>query len=284
MATFTNQATLIYNGNTTTSNVTTGELVEVLSITKTAAKTVYSNNEKVTYVITILNSGTTAFNDLVLNDDLGSYDFGERKIYPLDYIENSLLYYVNGTLQATPTIINNDDLTISGLTVPAGGNATLVYEARPNEFAFPATTGSIVNTATLSGGGISNPISVSETIVADNIALLSISKAISPAVVTENGQLTYTFVIQNTGNTPITANDSVIVTDTFNPVLDIIGVTFNGTTWTETTNYTYNELTGLFTTVDGQITVPAATYTQDAQTGAWTITPGTSTLVVRGII
>ena len=34
MATFTNQATLSYNNTTTTSNIVTGEIVEVLSATK----------------------------------------------------------------------------------------------------------------------------------------------------------------------------------------------------------------------------------------------------------
>lgn len=36
MATFTNFATLSYNGGTTTSNVVTGELLETLSATKIA--------------------------------------------------------------------------------------------------------------------------------------------------------------------------------------------------------------------------------------------------------
>ena len=34
MATFTNQATLTYNGNVITSNIATGEIIEVLSATK----------------------------------------------------------------------------------------------------------------------------------------------------------------------------------------------------------------------------------------------------------
>lgn len=284
MATFTNQATLIYNGNTTTSNITTGEIVEVISATKTAVKAVYSTNEKVTYVVTILNSGTTAFNNLVLSDDLGAYAFNETSVVPLDYVEGSLLYYVNGVLQTAPTVNTDNGLVVSGLTVPAGGNATIVYETRTNQFASPQTNGSITNTATISGGGISTPVTVTETVTAENVALLSISKAVAPAVVTENGQLTYTFVIQNTGNTPITATDSVVVTDTFNPILELTNVTFNGTVWVEGTNYTYDEATGAFATIDGQITVPAATYTQDATTGAWTITPGTSTLVVSGTI
>ena len=50
------------------------------------------------------------------------------------------------------------------------------------------------------------------------------------------------------------------------------------------TDYTYNETTGEFATVQSRITVPAATYEQDAETGAWIITPGVSTLVITGSI
>ena len=46
----------------------------------------------------------------------------------------------------------------------------------------------------------------------------------------------------------------------------------------------FNLLTGLFTTVPSQIVVPAATYTQDPVTGAYTVTPGIATLVVTGTI
>lgn len=42
MAAFYNQATLSYNGNTTTSNITTGEILEVLSATKTALRDTYN--------------------------------------------------------------------------------------------------------------------------------------------------------------------------------------------------------------------------------------------------
>ena len=52
----------------------------------------------------------------------------------------------------------------------------------------------------------------------------------------------------------------------------------------EGVQYNYDETTGLFTTVPGQILVPAATYTQDPVTGAYTATPGIATLVVTGTI
>ena len=113
--------------------------------------------------------------------------------------------------------------------------------------------------------------------------MLTISKSLFPAVVTENGQLTYTFVIENTGNTPAVATDNIVVTDVFGPILDPIAVTFNGTPWTEGVNYTYNAATGEFATIAGEITVPAATYTQNSD-GTWTITPGVSTLTVTGTV
>ena len=64
MATYTNQATLTYNGNIINSNITTGELVEVLSATKTAVVETYTQGQEVTYVINIVNSGTLAYTGL----------------------------------------------------------------------------------------------------------------------------------------------------------------------------------------------------------------------------
>ena len=91
-------------------------------------------------------------------------------------------------------------------------------------------------------------------------------------------------MIQNTGNTAATTSDSIIVTDTFDPILNPITVTFNDTQWASPTNYTYNSTTGEFSTLDNQITVPAATYTQNPATGAWVVTPGVSKLTITGTV
>ena len=80
------------------------------------------------------------------------------------------------------------------------------------------------------------------------------------------------------------ATDNAAVTDTFDPILTALTVTFDGAIWVQGTQYNYNEATGLFTTVPGQILVPAATYVQDPVTGAYTATPGIATLVVTGTI
>lgn len=282
MATFFNQATLTYNNNVINSNITTGEIQEVLTITKNAVLGTYRQGEDVTYVINIRNTGTAPYNDLTITDNLGAYSSGTLTLIPLTYTEGSVTYFVNGILQAAPSVTAISPLTISGITVPAGGLATLVYTAQANQFAPLDIGGTITNTATLSGGIA--PISASEIITAAEEANLSITKTLSPTVVTENGQITYTFVIQNIGNTPVVATDNAIITDTFDPTLSDLTVTFNGAAWTAPANYTYNSATGQFATNPGQITVPAATYAQDSVTGAIIIQPGVSTLTITGTI
>ena len=283
MATFTNQATLRYNGNVVNSNITTGELLEVLSATKTAVIDTYSQGSEITYVINIINTGTMTFTGISINDDLGAYPLGANTYVPLDYVTGSVQYYLNGILQATPGVVEGPPLIISGITVPANGVATIIYVARANQYAPLNLGGTITNTATISGGGITE-ITVTETVTVESGARLTISKSMCPTTVTENGRLTYTFVIENIGNTAAVATDNVAITDTFNPILTGLAVTFNGAAWTEGVNYTYSELTGEFATIPGQITVPAATYTQDPITGEWIIEPGVGVLTVTGTV
>ena len=286
MATFYNQATLSWNGGAVSSNVVTGELIEVLSASKTALSGTYSVGERVTYVISIVNSGASAFTDLTVTDDLGGYEFGSpaATLYPLSFVNGSLLYYVDGVLQPTPTVTAGPPLTVSGISVPANGNALIVYEAAVTQYAPLGETGTITNTATVSGGGLTAPVTAQETVTALTDAILSISKAISPAAVADNGQLTYTFVIENNGVTPAVATDDLVVVDTFDPILDPITVTFNGEVWTEGIQYSYDEASGQFSTVAGQITVPAATVTQDEVSGAYITAPGVGILRIIGTV
>ena len=283
MATFTNQATLRYNGNVVNSNITTGELLEVLSATKTAVIDSYSQGSDITYVINIVTSGAVTFTGISIRDDLGQYTFGSGTYVPLDYVSGSVQYYLNGALQPTPAVDAGPPLVISGITVPANGVATIIYVARANQYAPLNLEGTIINTALISGGGVTE-ITVTETVTVESGARLTISKSICPTTVTENGRLTYTFIIQNLGNMPAVATDNVSITDTFNPILTGLAVTFNDAAWTEGVNYTYSEATGDFVTIPGQITVPAATYTQDPITGEWLIEPGVGVLTVTGTV
>lgn len=286
MATFYNQATLLYNGNVTGSNITTGQIVEVISANKNATTESYNSNGNVTYVVNIINSGNTDFSDLTVTDNLGRYttDTIPDGVVPLTYVNGSVNYYVNGVKQADPTISATEPLTVEGINVPARSNAAIVYTVRANQYAPLGEDAQVNNTATVSGGGIVNPV-VAEAVVnhSDDVNL-AISKSLDPAVVPENGTLTYTFAIQNYGSTAAESTDSIVFSDTFNPILNITSVTFNGTPWVSGRDYNYNTATGTFTSVDGSITVPAATYSQDSTTGAWATQPGTSTLVITGNI
>ena len=283
MPTFTNRATLTYNGGATDSNTVVGNIVETLAIAKNAQIETYTEGSVVTYVVSFVNSGTTSFTGLTLTDDLGAYNFNGQTLYPLRYVDGTLLYYVNGVLSAAPTVADTQPLTVTGISVPTGGNAILIYNAEVLDTAPLGADGTIVNTATVTGQGITDPISATETISTADAPDLSITKALSPTTVSENGEITYTFVISNYGNTAAVATDNLSVRDVFDPILNITSVILNGVPLEEGTGYTYNGATGEFTTVEGVITVPAATFTQGTD-GAYVTEPGTATLVVVGTV
>ena len=284
MAIFSNQATLTVNGNSTNSNIAYGELLDVLAVTKTAVEGTYTPGELVTYVVTLRNTGTTALTGLTVTDNLGGYDFNGTTVYPLTYEDGSATLFVDGVPQAAPAVTAGPPLVVTGITVPAGGDTVLVYQARANAFANPDAGSTIDNTVTVTGGGLTTPVTATETVTAATEPELTITKSITPTQVTDNDRVTYTFVIQNTGNEAVVATDNAVITDTFDPILTALAVTFDGAVWTQGVQYNYNDTTGLFTTVPGQITVPAATYTQDPVTGAYSVTPGVATLVVTGTI
>ena len=284
MAIFSNQATLTYNGNSTNSNIAFGEILDVLAATKTAIEGTYAPGQLVTYVVTLRNTGSAPLTGLTVTDDLGGYDFNGSTVYPLTYEDGSAALFIDGVPQAAPTVTAGPPLVVSGLTIPAEGDLVLVYQARANEFADPTADGTIVNTITVTGDGLSAPVTATETVTGATAPLLTITKSISPTQVVDNDRVTYTFVIQNTGNEAVVATDDAVITDTFDPILADLVVSFNGAAWTEGVQYSYNAATGLFTTNPGQITVPAATYTQDPVTGAYALTPGIVTLVVTGTI
>lgn len=283
MAQFTNQAQLSYNGVRVLSNLAIGSVQELLSMTKTAVIDTYAPAGTVTYVVSMINSGDTTLNDLTISDDLGGYTFGEETLYPLTYVEGSAKLYINGVL--TPIVVPEEKAPrdFTGISLPAGGELVLVYQATVNEYAPLGEGETIVNTVTASGAGVT-PVTASATITTDTAPQLAIAKSISPVPVVDNGTLTYTFVIQNYGATEADATANVVVSDTFNPLLGGLVATLDGITLSPTTDYTYDEGTGEFETVAGVITVPAATYTQDPDTGVYTTVPGTATLVVSGTI
>jgi len=282
MATFTNQATLSYNGNSTNSNITVGELLQVLSATKTAISENYTTNSGIVYAITLVNSGSTALNGLTLTDNLGAYTLGTETLYPLTYNDGTLRFFINGALQPTPTVTAGPPLSVKGIDLPAGSSGILLYEATANQYAPLGENAIITNTATVTGIGVAETVVATATVPAASETLLTIAKAICPDVVADNGELTYTFIIQNSGTAPADTDANVSVTDIFNPTLSNITVTLDSAPF-PATSYTYNETTGEFATTPGAITVPGATYTQ-SQSGEVALTPGVAVLKITGTV
>lgn len=285
MAIFNNQAQLSYDTTTLNSNIAVGEIRTALTIEKNVLSGLtYGMGDTVVYQVTISNAGGAAISGLRMKDSLGSYVFDAQTLYPLTYQTGSVQLYLNGVLQAAPTVSDTQPLTVTCLTIPANGTVQLIYRATVNQYAPLATGGQIRNVVSLTGCALAETLIATETITAESGPSLIIAKSMVPVPVMENGTLTYTFVILNTGNTAATAADLVTVNDLFSPILHDITVSLDGAYWSTPAQYTYNEATGQFNTVPGQITVPAATYTQNASTGVWSMTPGSVTLLVSGTL
>ena len=221
MPTFTNQALLSYNGRTTASNITRGEIIEVLSVTKTALNPDYNSGSVITYLVNIINTGNTAFTGLTVNDNLGAYSFTPEgsttpiTLFPLMYVNGTVRYYINGVEQADPAITTADGLSFTGITVPANGNTTLIYQSSVTDEAPLADASVITTTVEVFGGCLATPIEATASSGINVGPQLSIVKGLFPRTVPENGQITYTFDIQNIGNADADASADVQITDTF---------------------------------------------------------------------
>lgn len=283
MPVFQNYATLSYLGQTAVSNLVTGEITSSLRMTKTAVADTYEPGGRITYAVSILNSGSSELSGLVLSDDLGTYPFGEQMLTPLRYVPDSARVYINGEQQPAPAEAAGPPLLFTGLHVPAGGSTIVLYTAEATEYAPMCSEGQIVNTAALSGVGISEALTAEETVAPECAVKLNIMKSVEPATVTENGTVTYSFRISNLGGTVAETAHNITVSDVFDPALKDITVALNGQSM-RTGQYTYEAAGGAFATVPGVITVPAATFLQDPVSGVWTRSPGETTLTVSGRI
>lgn len=284
MALFTNQATLNFNGEIVNSNVAVGSIREILSASKTAVSPSYGTDRgsKVTFAVTVINSGTSPVTGVTVTDDLGGYLFGDGQVFPFDYVEGSAKLFQNGTAAASPAAAGGPPLVFSGITVPAEGNAVLVYEVLTTGYAPIGNEATVTNTVTVTGAGIVSGVTASATVGADASPSLTVEKTVSPVPVSENGSLTYSFTVKNGGTAAVTAADTLTLTDTFDPLLRNVTVTLDGTALTEGTDYSYDTASGLLTVNAGVITVDGAAFTQNAATGEWSKTPGTALLTVTG--
>ena len=287
MATIENFATVSYTSGgvteTKVSNLAELGLESAISFTKTTLGDNYTEDEAVTYILSMTNTSATPISNVSISDDLGTFAEGTLELTPLTYAPPALLL-INGQDVSTQLTVNTatpGELIFTFPTLPAGATANIVYRASVNEYAPLDLGSSITNTATLTSDSDCADGSATATVNALSTANVSVFKQMSPNPVVCGDTVTYTIRIYNYGNIPA---EDVVLSDTFSPAPENITVTRGGTLL-PATDYTYtNGTLTVPSTEQSPVTVPAATFIRDVNTGIVTVTPGMVEYIITGTI
>lgn len=292
MATFSNIASLSFNGNITNSNLVTGEILEDVMVSKIHVNPNYFTGDDITYAVTIRNMTDQPLTGITLTDDLGRYTYEGEDLYPLEFLPFSVKVFNDNVQTMDFGVSQTKPLTVNGLTVSAAGTTMVLYTAKVTRFA-PVTFGSrITNTATVDYSLSNAQASASSTIFPRPTTELAIRKSMEPRVIGADRSITYRFEIENSGTLPTNmlteterrCNDSDLqVIDTFQPKLTLSSVTLNGQTLVKNQDFYYDSTNGKFVTLPGRVVVPAATFRR-AEDGTVIVEPGKVVLIIKGTL
>jgi len=200
-------------GNNTATDTDTPNPQTDLAITKTDGSATYTPGNVITYTIVVSNNGPSNATGASVADAI-----------PAAITGTTIGCVATGTATCGTNASAGNNLSFTGVNINAGaGNfLTITVSGTIN----PATTGNLVNTATVTAGaGQTDPTpgnnSATDTDTSNPIADLAVQKN-GPVTVTAGGIVTYTIRVSNAG--PSSANGAT-VTDPFPGVL-------TGVTWT----------------------------------------------------
>ena len=284
----TNQATLTYRyaggEGSAASNIATATLKGQLSADMNSLFTDYRVDDELTYTISITNNSDAAVTNIQVEDDLGTYAIaGPANVTPLTYTGPAKLY-INGVYSSDLTPVTADNsVTFTIPSLAAGAAAMIMYVTEVNQYALQDSGSILVNGTSVTADGMTDELYASYELDAEDFADVRIIKSMSPDMVTGGGMLTYTFALYNYGNTAAT---NVVLTDAFDPAPSNITVSI-GASVAPATEYSYEN--GVLTLPSEaasalSITIPAATFKQDAATGRVTADPGVVMMSVTGTV
>ncbi|MBO5914408.1 MAG: DUF11 domain-containing protein [Clostridia bacterium] len=284
----TNRATVNYSygrsSAVTVSNTASTVLNGTVEISKFALSNAYRAGGDITYIITVTNSGNSALGDITVADDLGSIEFGNGRLKTLDYIGPAQLYTGGMYVSALTPITTVDGISFNIGNLPIGETATIIYVARANQNASSALGESITNTATarrFCDCPCDFPSSASATVYAEAYGDLRVIKSVCPNPVVCGEQINYIIDLYNYGNTVV---GNVVLSDVFDPLLTDLTVSIDGNVIPASQ---YNYVNGTLTLPNrsgSEITVPAASFTRNEQSGAVNINPGHIQITLSGNI
>ncbi|MGL5153253.1 MAG: DUF7507 domain-containing protein [Clostridium sp.] len=216
------QQTGTNNSNTVNTTVTTPSGTGSTSVVKSVDKTTAQIGDTLTYTSVITNTGSLPLTNVVFTDGL----------------EASNVSFVPGSLTINGAPSAGSPLTGVALpNLPVGGTATVVFRVTVNGTPVPnpiPNTSTDSYTYTPNGGTPTNGTNTSNQVntlvsIPGGIGSTSVVKSVDKTTAQVGDTLTYTSVITNTGNLPLT---NLIFTDTLqstNTSFVSGSVTVNGT-------------------------------------------------------
>lgn len=293
MAEIRNQAKISFDYSTITgaealSNIALAELRGPLVGGKNAVQTSYQLSKPIDYVLELTNNGATTLSGVRISDNLGRYTFpagSGSTVVPLSYVTGTAYYLLDGLYQNTIAPATTDPLAFNVGNLASGSTVTICFKATLTQYAPLAVGSTIRNTTTFTATGIAEPVTDTHTITVGEYADVTIFKAMTPNPVMDNGTITYTFTLTNSGNSDA---ENIELDDKFTPIPSLTSARVGTFAVDLATDVIFDAATGDFSLRShdsgAPIVLPAASIAQSPTTGVVTVTPSTIAITIIATI